>query len=103
MMLNFEKIYSRTVGADASLELKPLLKRFYEMLLAKPYNLREIRDATIAVLDFLSSPQGRTDANCRGVDLFICLDDDWENDWSDLPAEFREYYLHWLDKLKKNC
>lgn len=96
----FNKIYTKTVNKEASAELKSLLKHFYEALLKKPYDLGEVKTATIAVLEFLVSPQGHTDANCRGVDLFICLDDDWENDWSDLPEDYRDiiadmgHFLH---------
>jgi len=41
----------------------------------------------IALLSFLTTPQGRTDANVKTVDFFVCVHD-WEKDWSELPQPF---------------
>lgn len=92
---NFEKIYNNAIErigkyGGASPQLKPLLKRFYEELIHRPANLLAIKESMIDLLTFLTTPDGRTDANCRAVDIFVCIDDDWERDWSDLPESFRD-------------
>ena len=89
-MSNFDKIYDRFVKQPPAPELRSLLKRFYYSLIKKPYELAEIKQSMTDVLMFLCSEAGRTDANCRAVDMFICIDDGWENDWSDLPEAFHE-------------
>jgi hypothetical protein len=39
----------------------------------------------IDLLSFLTTPEGRTDANCWVVDIFLGNEEHWERDWLDLP------------------
>jgi len=90
-MSNFEKIYHRSVGfRSVSLPLKPLLKQFYCALITRPINQPAIKRSIEALLLFLTTAQGRTDANVQAVSLFVSIDDDWENDWLELPPPLVE-------------
>ena len=40
----------------------------------------------LTLLEFLSSPAGRTDENCRAVDTFLMVDECWLSD--DLPESY---------------
>lgn len=91
-MSNFEKIYNRSIkGAyakaheHASVQLKPLLKNFYEEMIHRPLNIFSLKQRMVELLTFLTTPEGRTNANCWTVDLFIVINDDWEREWSDIP------------------
>ena len=42
----------------------------------------------IRLLEFLASPQGRTDANCRAVDSFFTFDECW----LDLPDALHDIF-----------
>lgn len=88
-MAGFEDIYSRAVARrqDVSPELKPLLHRFYEVACARPLNPVALKGVLVGLLEFLATPEGRTNSNCWAVDLF-CMSDDWERDWGELPQEF---------------
>ena len=50
----------------------------------------------IALLEFLSSPAGRTDANCRSVDGFFFHDDTWTA--AELPDVYHDVIAH-MDAL----
>lgn len=90
-MFDFEKTYEELVGAEGgSPELRPLLRELYSALVNRPADYRQIKKTLCATLEFLNSPGGRTDANCKAVDLFICCDNEWENDWGDLPEDYRQ-------------
>ena len=41
-----------------------------------PVDLPAVKASLIALLEYLSSPAGRTDANCCAVDGYFYLDDD---------------------------
>jgi hypothetical protein len=60
--------------ADAALQ--PLMQSVRTALFASPIDPPAIKASLIAVFEYLCSPAGRTDDNCRGVDSFFCLDDD---------------------------
>lgn len=79
----FEDTWSRYGQRPGlSRELVPLARELYDSLLSTPIDLARIEAATWAVLSFLASPAGRTDANCRAVDYFLCLG---EFELPDLP------------------
>ena len=50
----------------------------------------------IALLEFLSSPAGRTDENCKAVDRFFFQDDEWLSDR--LPEAYHDVIAH-MDAL----
>ena len=65
--------------------LRPRLGDAYEAIIARPYDVPRIMGAVERLLEYLSSSEGRTHANCVAVDSFFCMRDDWEGDWEDEP------------------
>jgi hypothetical protein len=78
-------------GESVSPELKPLLRQVYVGILAQPHNLATLKANLIAMLEYLKGA-GRTNANCWAVDLFFCLSEGWEAEWTEqnLPDDFHE-------------
>ena len=78
-------------GESVSPELQPLLRRVYSDVLAAPVNLPSLKESLTALLEYLSR-DGRTNANCWAVDLFFCLSEGWERDWTEqeLPDDFHD-------------
>jgi hypothetical protein len=74
-MTTFKDCYHPLPGTHP--ELLPLLESLYQCLTRSEVVLLEIRTSTVAVLEYLASSGGRTDANCRAVDLFLTLMEDW--------------------------
>lgn len=84
----FDKIWSqhgRLPGISPRLE--SLARELFEALLAKPLDLARVRGALERLLVFLAGPAGRTDANCRAIDTFLCLG---EFEWPDLPDSIQD-------------
>ena len=77
-MRTFEQLYRPASDVDDA--LRPLLHGLHDELQRTPVNLPQLRSAIIAVLDFLASPHGRTDANCSAVDSFLIRDETWDGD-----------------------
>lgn len=48
-----------------------------------------VKPAVSGLLEYLASPDGRTDAHCRAVDFFFCLGD-WS--WDALPPGFQSLF-----------
>ena len=78
-------------GESVSPELRPLLRAVYADILAQPTDMDALKDSLESLLEYLSGP-GRTNANCWAVDLFFCLSEGWEHDWTeqDLPEDFHD-------------
>jgi hypothetical protein len=76
--------------------LKPVVRELHARLTATSLDLPAIKRAMIALLEFLSSPAGRTDANCRAVDSFFFHDDTWLTD--QLPEPYHDVIAH-MDAL----
>jgi hypothetical protein len=59
--------------------------------LAAPADLPALKESLTALLEYLSG-QGRTNANCWAVDMFFCLSEGWERDWTEqhLPDDFHD-------------
>jgi len=76
---------------SVSPELRLLLEKVYIDILSTPTNLTALNKSLEELLEFLSG-SGRTNANCWVVDLFFCLSDRWERDWTDqnLPEDFHD-------------
>jgi hypothetical protein len=83
-MTTFEQLYGPVSDTDDA--LRPLLLRLHEEFQRASLELPALRVAIIAVLEFLASPSGRTDANCRAVDSFLMHDEAWDGDR--LPQPF---------------
>jgi hypothetical protein len=80
--------------ADATLQ--PLMRSVRDALFASPPNLAAIKGSLVALLEYLSSPAGRTDDNCRAVDSFFYLDDDLPLER--LPDSLQDVFAH-MDAL----
>jgi hypothetical protein len=77
--------------AVSAADLRPLLRQVYFDVLAKPSNLHALKLSLSSLLEYLSI-RGRPNANCWAVDLFFCLSEGWEQDWTEqnLPDEFHD-------------
>jgi hypothetical protein len=80
--------------ADAILQ--PLMQSVRAGLFASPIDLVAVKLSLIALLEYLSSPAGRTDANCCAVDGFFHLDDDLPLER--LPDSLQDVFAH-MDAL----
>jgi hypothetical protein len=78
-------------GEPVSPALRPLLRRVYCDVLAKPANLLGLKESLTGLLVYLGG-EGRTNANCWAVDLFFCTSEGWERDWTEqeLPDDFHD-------------
>jgi hypothetical protein len=81
---------------EADPALRPLVHELHARLTDVSPDLSAIKRAMIALLEFLSSPAGRTDANCRAVDRFFFLDESWLSDR--LPEAYHDIIAH-MDAL----
>jgi hypothetical protein len=81
----------RKRGEPVSSELRPLLRQVYSDVLAVPPDLPALKNSLTALLEYVSGA-GRTNANCWAVDLFFCLSEEWERDWTEqnLPDDFHD-------------
>jgi hypothetical protein len=52
----------------------------YEVIKVQPTDLSRLRGALERLLVFVSSPEGRTNANYWAADLFSCLREAWETE-----------------------
>ena len=73
-------------NADA---LEQLVHRAYQEIARRPAEVADLKQAMVALLSYLASPEGRTDHNCMAVDTFFCIRDDWEIEWDHLPTDFQ--------------
>ena len=64
------------------------LRAIDKILSASPIDLSDLKSRLVSLLSYLCSPNGRTDANCRAVDIHFCIDID--DAWPDLelPPDF---------------
>jgi hypothetical protein len=81
---------------EADPALQPLVETLNARLKDQPLDLRAIKTAMIALLEFLSSPAGRTDGNCRAVDGFFFHDETWLA--ANLPDAYHDVIAH-MDTL----
>jgi hypothetical protein len=87
--MNDKKIAAaRLVQADS--KARELVKEIQSVLTKGILELEELKRTLVALLEYLSSDVGRTEANCRAVDLFFMLDDLWAK--RDLPDHFHEIF-----------
>jgi len=83
-MKTFDQLYHPAADVDAA--LRPLVERLHQCLTLRPVDSPALKAAIVAVLEFLASAIGRTDANCRAIDSFLAQDDVWDAD--QLPEPF---------------
>src|SRR6202030_399151 len=82
---------------EANPALWPLVDTLHARMTASAVDLPAIKQAMIALLEFLSSPAGRTDVNCRVVDSFFFFADTWLSDR--LPEPYHEVIAQ-MDALR---
>ena len=86
----FERLYSeleRRCGPGTP-ELKPYLASFFEALMAQPVDLTLLKQSMVQLLQYLTTPEGRTSNNCYIVDLSIVFPEWGDIELPDLPDEF---------------
>jgi hypothetical protein len=76
--------------------LQPLMRSVRDALFASPLDPSTIKQTLVALLEYLSSPAGRIDGNCRAVDCYFSLDDDLPLER--LPDSVQEIFAH-MDTL----
>ena len=78
-------------GEPVSPEMQPLLAKVYAGVLSTPQDLVGLKRSLQEVLEFLAG-EGRTNANCWAADMFFCLSEGRERDWTEqnLPEDFHE-------------
>lgn len=87
-------------GESVSSELRPLLLNVYLRVLSSPPDLNGLKKSLEELLRYLAG-EGRTNANCWAVDLFFCLSQGWEHDWTDqsLPEDFHDVLVRMGEAL----
>jgi len=70
--------------------LGPLLTAVYGEVQLPQCDLASLKAALRALLNFLASYEGRTNANCVAADAFFARNDLWERDWDHLPEDFQD-------------
>jgi hypothetical protein len=90
----WSKVWRSAQGAQpgASHQLAPLVTSLCEEIERRPTDLVALKAALEGVLRFLSSAEGRNDANCRAVDWFFgpAVSYDWERKCEHLPEAIRQ-------------
>ncbi len=81
---------------QADARLQPLMQSARHAVVASPLDLPAVKSSLIALFEYLSSPAGRTDANCCAVDGFFYLDDDLPLER--LPDSLQDVFAH-IDAL----
>ncbi len=73
-----------------SLHLRECLEAVEDIICEDDPDRSRLRDALVTLLEFLSSPEGRTDENCTQADLFFALHDDRGVSWDHLPGPLQD-------------
>jgi hypothetical protein len=81
---------------QADSTLQPLMQSARAAVFASPLDAATVKASLIALFEYLSSPSGRTDANCVAVDGFFYLDDDLPLER--LPDSLQDVFGH-MDAL----
>ena len=76
--------------AQANSKAQELVKEIQSILAKGSFDLEELKQSLMALLEYLSSDDGRTDANCQAVDSFFMLDGVWAE--RNLPVPFHDIF-----------
>ena len=76
--------------ARADSKAQELVKKIQSILGEGRLDLEALKQSLIGLLEYLSSYNGRTDANCNAVDSFFMLDDLWVE--RNLPDSFHSIF-----------
>ncbi len=77
-------------GESVSTQLRPLLELVYDEIARRPPDLISLKTSLEKLLSYLSTSEGRTNANCCATDHFFLLKEGWEARWDHLPASFKD-------------
>jgi len=82
------KVITAYEGESVSPALGPLLLAVHDELAKRSEDYADLKAAVERVLVFLSSPTGRTNANCWAADLFFALGEGWGDvTWEHVPDQ----------------
>lgn len=89
-MRSFEEVYADAVDVEGvDPRVVDALRALYSATAGGGAGSVVIAPLLQDLLEFLVSPDGRTDANCRAVDYFFCLGD-WS--WGHLPEPWESLF-----------
>lgn len=71
--IEFQKRWREAQRIGATRELRSRIRRVYDEFVREAPDLPAMKRVLVRLLEYLSSPAGRTDANCRTTDAFFCL------------------------------
>jgi hypothetical protein len=77
-------------GEPVSPNLNQYLEDFYMSIVQTPVELHKVKNTILNLMKFLSTDEGRTNANCVTVDNFVKIEDHWEKSWRELPEKYVE-------------
>lgn len=80
---------ARLAGADS--RARELVNAVQSILAHNVPDLTELKKSLINLLEYLSSPNGRTDENCNAINSFFMFDDLWVD--RNLPDHFHEIFV----------
>jgi hypothetical protein len=87
---------SSGVFQNADPALRPLVETLNAQFKERPLDMPSLKRALVSLLEFLSNPAGRTDANCRAADGFFFHDESWVD--AKLPEPYHDVIAH-MDAL----
>jgi hypothetical protein len=80
---------ARLAGADS--RARELVNAVQSILAHNVPDLSELKRSLINLLEYLSSPNGRTNENCNAINSFFMFDDLWVD--RNLPDHFHEIFV----------
>jgi hypothetical protein len=75
---------------EADSRAQDLVKMIQSVLSQDPPQLESLKNSLVALLEYLSSNDGRTDANCNAVDMFFMFNNLWVE--KNLPDPFHDIF-----------
>jgi hypothetical protein len=78
-----------------------MVEELRDALTAETIDLRQVVQRLDALLQYLCSPEGRMDANCRFVDSFFMEHDSWAE--QGLPAPLHDIFADMAGALHDTC
>jgi hypothetical protein len=89
--MKYPSVLTSVDNERVSPELAPLLHTAYRSIQGDAPHLADLHSALRDLLKFLSSKNGRTNANCSATDsFFLDLDDKWEGTREQLPEPYQD-------------
>jgi hypothetical protein len=76
--------------AEADSRTRELVNAVQSILAQDVPDLMELKNSLINLLEYLSSPIGRTDENCNAINSFFIFDDLWVD--RNLPDHFHDIF-----------